>query len=309
LDPYTAETRTWLDNRFRSVDADGVYLAHQPIYGFRSGHCEAGLMERYARTYAILVELAQGPVQSVLDVGAAEGYKADLARRLLGLRVAISDLSAEACRRGREIYGLDAVAADVHGLPFTNESFDVVLCSETLEHVADVEAALAELLRVARVAVLITVPHDSEDVVESVKRDRVPHGHIHRFDLRSFEFLVDIGCTVVARPILSNRVRWLRVLVDAEPRSWHRSSRLPRLAYGAYNLLVPILRRILGTTAAAGVTWLDARLSGSTSDYGAVICTVWKHGAHSARRPLRVMDVVRARVPIHHIPGLGPADG
>jgi SAM-dependent methyltransferase len=288
------------------VDSDGIYLAHQPIYGFRSGHCEPDLMERYIRTYGVLVELAGGSLKSLLDVGAAEGYKAELARRLLGPRVVICDLSVEACKRGREIYGLDATAADIHRLPFADESFDVVLCSETLEHVSDVDAAVSELLRVARAAVLITVPHDPPEVVESARRDRVPHGHIHRFDLSSFEYLVSRGYTVVARPSIASRVRLLRTLVEAAPRTWHISSGRPRIVFGAYNLLVPALRRMLGPRTAAVVVWLDWRFSRSSSDYGAVICTIWERGTRAAPRRLRALDVIQAKVPLHHIPAPEP---
>ena len=39
MDTYTEDTKSWLDQRFREVDAEGVFLAHQPIYGFRRGHC------------------------------------------------------------------------------------------------------------------------------------------------------------------------------------------------------------------------------------------------------------------------------
>ncbi len=45
-------------------------------------------------------------------------------------------------------------------LPFENESFDAVLCSEVLEHVPDLDAALTELIRVLKPngKMLITVP-------------------------------------------------------------------------------------------------------------------------------------------------------
>jgi SAM-dependent methyltransferase len=45
---------------------------------------------------------------------------------------------------------LAAVAADISALPFADRSFDVVIASHVLEHVADDRAALREVRRVLR---------------------------------------------------------------------------------------------------------------------------------------------------------------
>ena len=56
-DEYTVKTRAWLDGRYDLQDDDGVYWAHQPIYGFRTGHSEPGQFERYLRTVRIMETL------------------------------------------------------------------------------------------------------------------------------------------------------------------------------------------------------------------------------------------------------------
>jgi SAM-dependent methyltransferase len=50
--------------------------------------------------------------------------------------------------------------ADVTRLPFSNSCFDVVICSEVLEHIADNKAAVTELLRVLKPwgELVVTVP-------------------------------------------------------------------------------------------------------------------------------------------------------
>jgi len=55
--------------------------------------------------------------------------------------------------------GLDVVA-DLHDLPLADASFDVVVCTEVLEHVAEPAVVLAELRRVLRPGgrLLVTVP-------------------------------------------------------------------------------------------------------------------------------------------------------
>ena len=47
-------------------------------------------------------------------------------------------------------------------LPFPDEAFDTVVCTHTLEHVPDLEGALADLRRIARRRLIIVVPRERE---------------------------------------------------------------------------------------------------------------------------------------------------
>jgi len=159
MDAYTRQTRDWLNERFRRGVDEGRYLAHQPIYGFGRGPTEATghVIRMYARTFSILRELNRLRFDSLLDVGGAEGYQANLIRRQFGAWTVSCDLSSEACHRAEELYALPAVAADSPALPFPDDSFDVVLCSEVLEHVEHPIPVVLELRRIARKAVIITI--------------------------------------------------------------------------------------------------------------------------------------------------------
>jgi SAM-dependent methyltransferase len=48
----------------------------------------------------------------------------------------------------------------VYALPYPDRAFDVVVATEVLEHLHDPSGAVRELLRVARKAVILTVPHE-----------------------------------------------------------------------------------------------------------------------------------------------------
>lgn len=92
--------------------------------------------------------------RTLLDVGCGRGYflgrvaeaRADL--ELVGCDV-VDKLSDPAIR---------LVSGNVERLPFEDNSFDVVTCSHTLEHILDPSAAIRELKRVARRVLFVAVP-------------------------------------------------------------------------------------------------------------------------------------------------------
>lgn len=98
---------------------------------------------------------------SVLDAGCGEGFGVhDLAQRNPALALAGIDLDAEAVAYARARFG-DIASFDqgsILDLPYDDDARDLVLCSEVLEHLPQPAAAVAELKRVARTHVLITVP-------------------------------------------------------------------------------------------------------------------------------------------------------
>ena len=198
LDSYTAQTKDWLNVRFRKVTDGGVFFAHQNIYGFKSPFCEDGVVLRYVIFLNVIRALKMLTFESFLDVGGAEGYMSAVIRKVFGVKVRSCDLSEEACERAREIFQMEADPVDGVALPYPDQSFDVVLSSESLEHIPQYETVLKELLRVARKAVIVTVPHDGPEAIAANIRNKVPHGHIHDFTLESFQALVPPGCEVKA---------------------------------------------------------------------------------------------------------------
>ena len=300
MDEYTRATKAWLEERFRTVDADGVYVAHQPIYGLNAGHCEPAVLEKYVRTYHVVNALARIDFASLLDAGGAEGFKAHLVATLFGARVRACDLTEQACRRAREIFGIPADVADLHDLPYGEGAFDVVLCSESLEHVTDPWRALAELVRVARKAVVVTVPHEPEEVVERNVADGEPHAHIHHFDERSFDVARELGCRVLVRRIASPVLRLPAKLLPV--RRHEDRGRYPRALLDVYNRAAPLLGRLAGEWAAAGVVRADGPVCRVAPGYEAVIAVLLKPGCTLSRgRRVAASRVVGCTVPLHRL--------
>jgi ubiquinone/menaquinone biosynthesis C-methylase UbiE len=100
---------------------------------------------------------------SVLEVGCGEGFVLKyLAEQRPLWRLVGCDLNAGAIAYARRQCPswIDLDVANIYRLPIPRAAFDLVICSEVLEHLDDASTALAELKRVSRGPVLITVPHE-----------------------------------------------------------------------------------------------------------------------------------------------------
>lgn len=99
---------------------------------------------------------------SALNVCGGSGMDAEFIARL-GARVVLADISPGAARRARERarrhgFELAVVVADAELLPFPDRSFDLVYVHDGLHHLEDPLTGLAEMARVADVAVSINEP-------------------------------------------------------------------------------------------------------------------------------------------------------
>jgi ubiquinone/menaquinone biosynthesis C-methylase UbiE len=302
MDTYTRETKAWLEDRFRAVDESGVYIAHQPIYGFDKMPVEPGVIENYIRTYHIMEALSHIEFRSFLDVGGAEGYKSFIVADLFGAEVRSCDLSEQACKRAIEIFGVASDVADAHSLPYADNAFDVVLCSESLEHVTDLKGAARELLRVASKAVIITVPHEAEETVRQNLDEKIPHAHIHSLDTSSFDYLKPDGYAVLARRVVSPLLSLPSKLMPVRRQQY--SERYPKVLFDAYNSLVPLLKKIFGKRAAGLLVRADALVCRLIPRYDAMIFVILKdRQAYKRRRTKKVSPVriINYEVPHHYL--------
>lgn len=316
MDAYTQKTQLWLDQRFKQVDQEGIYFAHQPIYGFRAGHSELGLGVRYIRTYQILKSLCHIQFSTALDVGGAEGYKAYLLQQLFGATVTSTDLSNEANKRAAEIFHVESKTVDIHELPYGNESFDVAVSSETIEHVTDYKKAVSELLRVAKKAVVITVPHETEDEGQSDE----PHGHINQFDLHTFDYLKALGYSITAKKMISTLLYYPTFLCEGQtiplpeevpshllqymPITYQQQIEKIRPIVGIHNAVIaPIARAVITKSIFAKLIELDEAVCKLTPWYHAIIYTIVKDSTAVIKpeKTLPAKAVLDISVPFHYL--------
>jgi len=124
------------------------------------------------------------PGKNVLEIGARDGY----ITRLLASRYH-ETTALDLTEPEIEGPGITSIAGDIRALPWDKNHFDVVLCSEVLEHIppADLDKACEELVRVARRHIVIGVPYN-QDIRNGRTRCaqcgaiNPPWGHVNRFD-------------------------------------------------------------------------------------------------------------------------------
>jgi SAM-dependent methyltransferase len=144
--------------------------------------------------------------ESVLDVGCGEGVlTAEWAARLgdrpvVGIDLDDPKLAAEWERRRRP--NLEFRAAEATALDFADGEFDLAAAIEVLEHVPEPEATLAEMARVARRRLLVSVPREplwrGLNVARGVYLGALGNtpGHVNHWSKRSFAALLSRYGTV-----------------------------------------------------------------------------------------------------------------
>jgi ubiquinone/menaquinone biosynthesis C-methylase UbiE len=156
------------------------------------------LMAGFERTLAELFALAAP--ESILDVGCGEGVLTEQWARQLGDRPVVGldlddgKLAADWAARARQ--NLEFRTFDGGDLPFADKEFDLVAAIEALEHVPDPETKVAEMARVARRHLLVSVPHEPLWRMLNLARGAYVRelgntpGHVNHWSHRSFVALL-----------------------------------------------------------------------------------------------------------------------
>lgn len=118
------------------------------------------LLQRFLNKVGQMV--ADIPAQSVLDIGCAEGFVLNsLQEKYSHLQLTGIDVDQDAIARGRELFPrLHLQTGNGLQLDVPDNSYDLVLTLEIMEHLKQPELLLAEIRRVSKKHCLISVPHE-----------------------------------------------------------------------------------------------------------------------------------------------------
>lgn len=118
------------------------------------------LQKRLRLIFGTLLQESEVRGRDVLDAGAGTGWFSQGLTRWGG-RVTSLDVGTELMHQVRKKANSQRVVGSVLSLPFPDASFDVVLCTEVIEHTTDPRQAVEELSRVLRPSgiLVVTVPN------------------------------------------------------------------------------------------------------------------------------------------------------
>ena len=122
----------------------------------------------------------------ILDAGCGDGA---LSRDVLSNSSATGavgmDLSIRrALRGGRDVQDVKFTSGSIYDIPFADNTFPLVLCTDLLEHLDDPARAFSELVRVSSKHVLISVPYCINiemTLCPHCRKDYFLYGHQHSF--------------------------------------------------------------------------------------------------------------------------------
>ena len=184
--------------------------------------------------------LTIGKDDRILDIGCGSGRHTaaayDLQKGLvIGADPNFSDL-LETCARlvfhsclsQRQNRRWSLTAADITDLPFKSNCFDLVICSEVLEHIADHRRAIHESIRVLKPGrqLVVSVPRRwPETVCWALSRQyrHSPGGHLRIYNAEKLIDLIQSGGLVLWRTHYAHSLHvpywWLKCLLGIDRRN------------------------------------------------------------------------------------------
>lgn len=110
----------------------------------------------------LLSLISKKQVDLILDVGCGEGFTLNrLKENGIGKKLEGIEYKKEAIELGKKTYpDIKITEGSIYNLPYKDNSFDLVLCTEVLEHLDDPSKALEELIRVSKKYLVLSVPNE-----------------------------------------------------------------------------------------------------------------------------------------------------
>lgn len=125
--------------------------------------------------YSSLVSLAKPlKVESILDAGCGEGFTMDkLLKSGVGKKIEGIEHAKDSLSFGKKLFpSLIFRQGSIYELPYKDNFFDLIICTEVLEHLEDPTKAIKEMLRVSKKYLIISVPNEPLFMLSNLLRGK-----------------------------------------------------------------------------------------------------------------------------------------
>lgn len=202
------------DSKLRGFNYIEHYEVDAAEFDYFGEYEDQATRDENKRLHEAILREVPSEARLILDVGCGGGW---VAKSLLPLnRTVVSfDIALNNCVKALTRHPSPrhfAVNGDVLALPFKQNTFDVIISAEVIEHVVDTNAYIDNLLRVVKPGgkVIISTPYN-ESIQHSLCihcNHMTPHNaHIHSFNERSLDsILANHEGVVLKTRALSNKV-------------------------------------------------------------------------------------------------------
>lgn len=146
--------------------------------------------------YSSLISLVKSlKPETILDAGCGEGFTMDtLSKNRIAERIEGVEYSKESIILGKKLFpNLTFRQGTVYKLPYKDNSFDLIICTEVLEHLEESAKALREMLRVSKKYLIVSVPNEPFFMLSNFLRGKNlsrlgnDEGHINHWNPLSFK--------------------------------------------------------------------------------------------------------------------------
>jgi len=183
------------------------YISNNPIQRI--------LINNFRKT--LLLCLRDLEIDNVLDAGCGEGFiLAELKRHNIGKHLEGIDFSNEALSIGEKYFPyLNLKHGDIYSLPYHDNSFDLVICTEVLEHLERPNEAINEIKRISKKYCLFSVPNEPLFRISNFTRGKNMSrwgndvDHVQCWSSKDFEILIKRELEILS---VKNPFPWTMVL-------------------------------------------------------------------------------------------------
>ena len=187
-----------LKNYMKFYEKEGEYTERYKSNEFweRRHHTKRFIRIKRILKTLILKTLTKNNSFSFIDVGCGDGeylkhiikYK-NKNSAIIGFDISFSYLKRAKIKSQKANF----IRGDITNLPVKDNSVDIALCSEVIEHIPDYKKCLKELFRIAKKYIIITTPNHglrrriAEKIIgkENVKKKSLKVGHVNIFFIKN----------------------------------------------------------------------------------------------------------------------------